>query len=130
MQRGVLPLLVLCPVCSLGLSSRAAVCLFDPCPVPAEEDWLWLWLGMGLWTRLPSLPALISLSPIRSMHERLPCSSFLRLGLLDPADPGRHRREEDLDIFPAGLSKALVKYSRVGVGPYLTSATFCLLTFF
>lgn len=114
-----LPLQELLPVRSVALSSRAAGCVFpfSPCPNPAEEAWLWLWAGVGLWIRFPSLPALISLSPMRSMHERLPCSSFLKLGLLDPADPGRPRRGEDLDIFPVGLSRALVRYSRVSLRP-------------
>lgn len=109
-------MLELFPVCSVGLS-RAGACVwsFVPCPKPAEEAWLCA--GMGRWTRFPSLPALISLSPIRSMHERLLCGSFLKLGLLDPADPGRPSREEDFDIFPAGLSRALVRYSRVSPSP-------------
>lgn len=123
-----LPFLELFPVCSGSLSSwtGGCVCPFDPCPNPSEDAWLWLWAGMGLWTRFPSLPALISLSPIRSMHERLLCGSFLELGLLDPADPGRPRRGEDLDIFPAGLSRALVRYSRVSLGPSFPSSSFLL----
>lgn len=114
LERGSLPLLELFPVSSVALFSRAGgdVCSFNLCPDSAEEAWLWLWAGMGLRTRFPSLPALISLSPIRNMHERLPCSSFLKLGLLDPPDLGLPRWE-DLDIFPAGLSQALVRYSRV-----------------
>lgn len=126
-ERGTLPLQELFPVFSVGLSSRAGdcVCPFDPCPNAAEEAWLWA--ATGLWTRFPSLPALISLSPMRSMHERLLCGWFLKLGLLDPADPGRPRREEDLDIFPAGLSRAPVRYSRVSLAPRSLVPLFYLL---
>ncbi|KAG7235742.1 hypothetical protein INR49_002244 [Caranx melampygus] len=67
------------------------------------------WFGR----RIGSKAHTAGLSPIRSMHERFPCSSFLRLGLFEPAEPGRPRREEDLDIFPAGLSTALFRYSTV-----------------
>lgn len=112
----------------MGLSSRTGGCVspFTPCLNPPEEVGLWLWAGMGLWTRFPSLPALISLSPILSMHERLSSSFFPNMGLLDPADPGRPRGEENLDIFPAVLSRALVRCSRVSLGPLFVCPSFPL----
>lgn len=104
------PLLKLVPVL-LGLSCRpgSCACPFDPCCDPSEK--IWLCVLMGLSSRFPSLPALISLSPILNMHERLPCTSFLKLGLFQPADPCRSTREEDLNIFLPELSRAFVKYS-------------------
>lgn len=124
LKKNALPLLEVLPVFSvlcLSSSVRADVRLLEPWVNPAEGGWLLA--GGTLWTRFPSLPALISLSPIRSMHDRFPCSSFLMLGLLDPADPGRLRRGEDFDIFPAGLSRVLLRYSRVSLVALLAPLT-------
>lgn len=84
------------------------------CPEAEARLGFWLWAAQGLGTKFPSLPALISLSPMRSMHERFPWRSFFKSrGWVPADDPGRpERAEEGLDILPAGLCGALVSYSR------------------
>lgn len=69
---------------------------------PDPDEVNCFWFEMGLWTRFPSLPALMSRSPILSMHERSLISSFLELELLLPADPGRPDWKEDLDMSLTG----------------------------
>lgn len=91
----ILPFLELFAVSFVVCSFRTCWYL---CCKPPDDVWLWFWVLVGLWTRLPSLPALISLSPILNMQAGLLCSSFFKLWLLHPAGPVRPRWEKDLDI--------------------------------